>query len=639
MSMNLLASSGGAGVNGAGASGQPASLFALSAQASSANGMAVDGAGNSLLNGASPTVDFASLLQGKREEIAPVPVASNAPSFSLSVSGGMSGGTALNALALASGMMGDATIGGGDIRDFTLPASPNAGVPAAPEGIEIMAMASSSIAVSTLPMSEEGEPEQAKSEDEAENIGVAQSDAESADRLSSVADANEGAQPVAAFAPIAPVITAAPVAAAPASDVPASGTERVSADAVPAGSGGAGSRTAVLRTAGMEGESEGTISSSLFSAVPTASVMRDKAVTSDRVQEPAEPVPATSVIADDAPSRPVAAAVKPGEATALLASLRAAFPSVEPAVDAPEGTIMTGDSAAHALSRQHQGASSLAESLTGALSAGALSASPSSLSAQATKGEQPDIGVVVTLSSGTDSDGAGAGDSASYGEGGQSAAPSSSIPSVASSTAPSGAFSVALNNASGLSSPVAAALNQQVIDLGVSGQWIDDIAREIASISANPGQGSFRIASPHLGGVKVDLMPGTHGTDIRMTVESELAHAALQKDQSRLLQDAELAALRIGDVRIERAPASDTTRNESHANGQHQGQATAQAGAGQHQGQGNSSARQDMAGTNDGNSGQNNAKTPFTKTVMKEVGDGDAGANLRSGRGGDARYA
>ncbi|MGD9811275.1 MAG: hypothetical protein AB7U35_08075 [Sphingobium sp.] len=187
-------------------------------------------------------------------------------------------------------------------------------------------------------------------------------------------------------------------------------------------------------------------------------------------------------------------------------------------------------------------------------------------------------------------------------------------------------------------SDTAGALGQQTIDLGISGRWIDDIAREIASVAANPGQGSFRIGSPQLGLVQVDITPGSSGSDILMTVENEAAQAALVKDQKRLVQDAQMASVRLGDIRVDRVVSlADAARGDMNHGGQHSGngQAGAQAAMSHGNGQG---ARQEMA-TNGQQTNGNSPKTPFTRAVSNE-GMSPEGAEQGRGRQADnARYA
>lgn len=146
---------------------------------------------------------------------------------------------------------------------------------------------------------------------------------------------------------------------------------------------------------------------------------------------------------------------------------------------------------------------------------------------------------------------------------------------------------------------LSASLGAQVVDMGVSGQWIDGLARDIAGLSANGAQGRFQINSEHLGAVQVDIRHGDDGAIVNLTVASEAAEMALRQDSDRLKLDAGMAAVRISDVKIERAPhIAEAARAESggqqgsQQGSQQYGQQAAQHGwsngqnMGQSQGQG-----------------------------------------------------
>jgi hypothetical protein len=197
---------------------------------------------------------------------------------------------------------------------------------------------------------------------------------------------------------------------------------------------------------------------------------------------------------------------------------------------------------------------------------------------------------------------------------------------------------------------VSAALGQQVVDMGISGRWIDDIARQIATVAANPGQGSFQLASQTLGAVRVDIMPGTSGSDIMMTVENEAAHAALSNDRQRLLQDAQIASVRLGDVQITRvASLADAQRGDMNSQNQGQGGSNghaAQSALSQNpQGQGGQQARGDMGlngqgagGQGLGGQGQGGTKPQQSRVVLNDSAMARVAAGA-DGRADSARYA
>lgn len=116
---------------------------------------------------------------------------------------------------------------------------------------------------------------------------------------------------------------------------------------------------------------------------------------------------------------------------------------------------------------------------------------------------------------------------------------------------------------------LSASLNTQVVDMGVSGQWIDGLARDIAGLSAHGAQGRFQINADQLGPVQVDIRQGAEGAAVHLTVANEAAEMALRQDSDRLRLDAGLSAVRIAEVKIDRAshvnePArADTTGQQS----------------------------------------------------------------------------
>lgn len=120
---------------------------------------------------------------------------------------------------------------------------------------------------------------------------------------------------------------------------------------------------------------------------------------------------------------------------------------------------------------------------------------------------------------------------------------------------PSAGPAIAPSNPSSLiPSPVdlSASLGQRVIDMSSGGQWIDGLAKEIATLAAGSGQGAFRLSPENLGPMRVDVRNGAAGVEVRLTVETEAAKIALDKDSDWLKDDNRLSAVRIADVTVER---------------------------------------------------------------------------------------
>lgn len=194
-------------------------------------------------------------------------------------------------------------------------------------------------------------------------------------------------------------------------------------------------------------------------------------------------------------------------------------------------------------------------------------------------------------------------------------AASDTVPAFAQTSANDGVLPVPMLAQSSAQAPAIAAptiptvdlsasLGAQMVDMGVSGQWIDGLARDIAGLSANGAQGRFQINADQLGPIQVDIRQGEDGAAISLTVATEAAEQALRQEGDRLKLDAGLSAVRISEMKIERAHVPEAARTDSGSNqpasqqqssgqGQNQGQAMGQ-GAGQSMGQ--SSAQSHMQG-------------------------------------------
>jgi flagellar hook-length control protein FliK len=176
-------------------------------------------------------------------------------------------------------------------------------------------------------------------------------------------------------------------------------------------------------------------------------------------------------------------------------------------------------------------------------------------------------------------------------------------------------------------------LGQQVVDMGVSGQWLDSISHQIASIAASNGQGSFQIAPANLGNIQVNITQGEHGAQVRMSVESDGAQMALQQDSERLIRDAQLASIRISDVRVDRvaaagqSAASDMNSNQQNNNAQSQNQ-SAQSGSG-------SNSLQSSFGNNNGQNQRGNGLAASGQDLGGQ-GRGEGNARNQSKASGDA---
>ena len=149
---------------------------------------------------------------------------------------------------------------------------------------------------------------------------------------------------------------------------------------------------------------------------------------------------------------------------------------------------------------------------------------------------------------------------------------------------------------------LSASLGAQMVDMGVSGQWIDGLARDIAGLSANGAQGRFQINADQLGPVQVDIRQGADGAAVSLTVASEAAELALRQDSDQLKRDPAFAGARIHDVRVERTahitePArADSASNQNGSSSDQQQQSSANQWQAQGQGANQGAAQSQMQG-------------------------------------------
>lgn len=159
-----------------------------------------------------------------------------------------------------------------------------------------------------------------------------------------------------------------------------------------------------------------------------------------------------------------------------------------------------------------------------------------------------------------------------------------SLPPVVQSTLAAGGVATVSGPSTG------AQLGEQVIDMGVSGQWIDRMAREITALAEGNGHSRFTLNPPHLGRLQVDLWQGQDMTSVRLVAETDEAARRLNEGRGALQADARMAAINLGSITVEKAAPSQESghRPGGQPSGQMQQQMT---GQGQGQGQSQDHAR------------------------------------------------
>ncbi|HWJ70343.1 MAG TPA: flagellar hook-length control protein FliK [Sphingobium sp.] len=183
-------------------------------------------------------------------------------------------------------------------------------------------------------------------------------------------------------------------------------------------------------------------------------------------------------------------------------------------------------------------------------------------------------------------------------------------------------------------------LGDQVIDMGVSGQWIDRMAREITALAEGGGHSRFTLNPPHLGRLQVDLWQGLEATSVRFVAETDEAARRLGEGRAALQADARLVALNLGSVTIEKSALPHESTREgggqrpgSDTAGQAQQQTAGQGTGGQGQAQGQHQARAGTGQTQDDWIGRS------FRDEQDEQGDASPARAARWAADGHVRFA
>lgn len=153
-----------------------------------------------------------------------------------------------------------------------------------------------------------------------------------------------------------------------------------------------------------------------------------------------------------------------------------------------------------------------------------------------------------------------------------------SLPTPGGDTLPAGQPSMAVPGAvSSGTAPLADAaapaiepLIERQLNLAQDGEWLDQLARDIARTGVGEGHLRFRLNPENLGSLHVELSQGAAGTSVRLTADTEAARAILADAQPRLIAEARSQGLRIAEAHVDLG-------SHSHAQSQGGGQQDARA--------------------------------------------------------------
>jgi flagellar hook-length control protein FliK len=106
-----------------------------------------------------------------------------------------------------------------------------------------------------------------------------------------------------------------------------------------------------------------------------------------------------------------------------------------------------------------------------------------------------------------------------------------------------------------------AAIAAQVLDLAKGGEWINEIARDIAKSASADGAMRFRLAPETLGELRVEITHSERGAHVRLQVTSEAAQQALAEASSKLVQEARAQGVRIAEAEVSLAGGQQQARD------------------------------------------------------------------------------
>lgn len=89
------------------------------------------------------------------------------------------------------------------------------------------------------------------------------------------------------------------------------------------------------------------------------------------------------------------------------------------------------------------------------------------------------------------------------------------------------------------------------LDMAKDGQWLDQLARDIARTANHESQLRFQLNPEHLGSLRIELANTADGTSIRMTADTEAARNMLVDAQPRLVAEARAQGLRISGAQVD----------------------------------------------------------------------------------------
>ena len=92
---------------------------------------------------------------------------------------------------------------------------------------------------------------------------------------------------------------------------------------------------------------------------------------------------------------------------------------------------------------------------------------------------------------------------------------------------------------------------EQQLDLAHEGEWLDQLAKDIARSAGKEGGLRFRLHPEHLGSLHIEMTQGAAGASIRMTADTEAARAIIADAQPKLIAEARANGLKVAESHVD----------------------------------------------------------------------------------------
>lgn len=92
---------------------------------------------------------------------------------------------------------------------------------------------------------------------------------------------------------------------------------------------------------------------------------------------------------------------------------------------------------------------------------------------------------------------------------------------------------------------------QHQLDMSAEGEWLDQLAQDIARTAGEGGTLRFKLNPENLGSLRVEITPHAAGSAVRLTADTDAARAIIADAQPRLVAEARAAGLRIAETHVD----------------------------------------------------------------------------------------